>query len=64
MEQRTSLYTLIERQLGSDLAEFVTSRRPDRSWRSIAAELSAAIDLEVSHESLRLWFSDVHAAAS
>lgn len=56
--QRTSLYRLIEKQLGGDLAEYVSTRRPEMSWRSIAAELSDRIGVEVSHESLRLWFAD------
>lgn len=62
MEQRTGLYVLIERQLGRSLEEYVTSRRPEQSWRTIATELSAEIDFEVNHESLRLWFGKVPAA--
>lgn len=64
MEQRSSLYVLIERLLGRSLEEYVAERRaplqgrPPLSWRTIAAELSAEIDFEVNHESLRLWFGD------
>lgn len=63
-QQRSSLYRLIERQLGADLAEYVTQRRPGQSWRTIAAELSERIDFKVSHESLRLWFGDSEETAA
>jgi hypothetical protein len=68
MEQRSSLYVLIERQLGRSLEEYVAVRRaplqgrPPQSWRTIAADLSEEIDFEVNHESLRLWFGKVPAA--
>jgi hypothetical protein len=58
MEQRSNLYKLIERQLGASLADYVLTRRPEQSWRTIAAELSGLVGIEVNHESLRLWFSE------
>lgn len=56
--ERSSLYRLIERQLGQNLADYVSARRPAQSWRAIAAALTERIGVEVSHESLRLWFSE------
>lgn len=62
--QKTSLYQLIEKQLGSDLAEYVAARRPAQSWRSIAADLGTRIGVEISYESLRLWFGDNEPASA
>lgn len=56
--ERSSLYRLIERQLGEGLAGYVSVRRPTQSWRAIAGELGERIGVEVSYESLRLWFGD------
>lgn len=56
--QRSSLYRLVEKQLHGSLADYITARRPASSWRAIAAELTERIGVEVSHESLRLWFTD------
>lgn len=62
--QRSSLYRLIERQLGGSLADYVSARRPAQSWRAIASELGDRIGVEVSHESLRLWFGDTEEPAA
>jgi hypothetical protein len=56
--QRSSLYRLVEKQLEGSLTDYVSARRPTQSWRAIAAELTERIGVEVSHESLRLWFTD------
>lgn len=58
MEQRSSLYRLIEKQLDGSLADYVAARRPALSWRTIADELADRIGVEVNRESLRLWFGD------
>lgn len=52
---------LAEMTLGSDLEEFVRSRRADkRPWRFIARDLYEATDGEVdlTYETLRSWFPD------
>lgn len=58
MEQRSSLYRLVDKQLDGTLREYVTQRRPGKSWRAIATELSTLIGVEVSYEALRGWFPD------
>lgn len=64
MTERTTLYLLVEKQLGSSLEEFVTARRPGQSWRSIASELQPHIGgVKLSHEVLRQWFPDEDAPA-
>jgi hypothetical protein len=62
--ERSSLYRLIERQLGEELAGYVSARRPAQSWRAIAGELGDRIGVEVSHESLRLWFAEDEESAA
>lgn len=43
--------------LDGKLDEFVESRRADgRSWRLIARDLHEATGLDVTHETLRIWF--------
>ncbi len=64
MDQRSNLYKLIEKQLGSSLAGYVSERRPAQSWRAIAGDLSERIGVEVSYESLRLWFADAEEPAA
>lgn len=67
MTERSNLYLLVEKQLGSSLEEFVSERRPGQSWRSIASELQRHIGgVRLSHEILRQWFpdEDVDAPAS
>jgi hypothetical protein len=61
---RSSFYRLVERQLSESLADYVSARRPAQSWRTIAAELGDQIGVEVSHESLRLWFADAEEPAA
>lgn len=56
--QRSSLYRLVEKQLGGTLSDYIAERRPAQSWRAIATELTERIGVDVSHESLRLWFAD------
>jgi hypothetical protein len=64
-QPRSSLYRLIEKQLGASLADYVATRRPERSWRTIAAELSEQIgDDVITHESLRTWFADAEGDAA
>lgn len=58
---------LAELTLGSDLEEFVRSRRADkRPWRFIARDLYDATDgqVDVTYETLRSWFPDTPAVAS
>lgn len=57
--ERSNLYRLIEKQLGEPLEDYVATRRPRLSWRDLAQELSAHVGVDVSHESLRLWFTDI-----
>lgn len=64
MTHRSTLYRLLEKQLGASLSDYVTSRRPAQSWRAIAAELSDAIGVEVTHESLRNWFAEAEESAA
>lgn len=50
--------------LGGTLAEFVASRRVEgRSWRLIARDLMEATGIDVTHETIRGWFSDETSAA-
>lgn len=56
--QPSRLYRLIEERLDGTLAEYVASRRPAASWKTMAAELTATTGVEVSWESLRSWFAD------
>jgi len=44
--------------LGVDLADFIASRRPARSWRLIARDLRDATDgqVDVTPETLRNWY--------
>lgn len=60
---RSRLYRLVERRLvesskAQTLAEYIAARRPDTSWRDLAAELVTDTQVELSHESLRLWFPE------
>lgn len=55
---RSNLYRLIEKQLDQPLADYVAARRPRLSWRDVAAELSAQVGVDVSNETLRLWFAN------
>lgn len=58
----TPTVRLAEVLLGGDgaLEEFVSSRRPQRSWRLLARDLYEATDgqIDVTYETLRSWFPD------
>jgi hypothetical protein len=56
MNERPVLYQLIEAKLDVSLADFVGSRRPQWSWRQLAAEVTVKTGVAVSHEALRTWF--------
>lgn len=61
MTQPTALYQLIETRLGETLADWVAERRrpdlrPPASWRRLAFELSTVTGVEVTNETLRVWF--------
>lgn len=61
MPEPTPKQRLAEVLLGDSLEHFVRSRRdatPPRSWRLIARDLYEATDVDLTHESLRLWFPD------
>lgn len=66
MPEATPLQRLAEHLLGEPLEDFVRSRRPDRPWRLIARDIYEATngEVDVTHESLRLWFPDVKSAAT
>jgi hypothetical protein len=49
---------LIERKLGSTLADFVAARRATTSWTAMAVELTEKTGYKVSDETLRRWFAD------
>lgn len=69
---QTDRRRLIEAALGGPLADFVAERRrvdgpPFRSptsWRDIADELVEKTGIEVTHETLRLWFGTETAAGA
>lgn len=52
------LYRMIEKRLDVSLADWVAQRKADTSWAAMAAELTAATEVEVSRETLRRWFAD------
>lgn len=56
----THRQTLVELQLGASLQDFVLSRRPDQSWRSISRDLYdvSGGKVDVTGESLRNWYGD------
>lgn len=58
MAEPSRLYRLIEERLDGTLAELIAARRPHTSWKDIAAEVTEMSGIEVSWESLRLWFAD------
>lgn len=64
LTERSSLYRLIEKQLGEPLADYVAARRASMSWRDLATELSKQVGVEVSYETLRLWFSEAAPTAT
>lgn len=51
---------LIERAMadaGWPLEDFVAARRPDRSWRLIAIEITNRTGIDITGEALRGWFA-------
>ena len=44
--------------LGTDLDGWVRERRPEKSWRAIAAELRGTTGVDLAPETLRLWFKE------
>lgn len=49
----------IERKLGSPLADLVAERRSASvSWRRIAQEVLARTGVDVTGETIRVWFAD------
>ena len=57
----SALYELIEIRLGRPFADWVEERRreePPWSWRDLATEVQRRTDTEVTHETLRTWFTD------
>lgn len=57
MTQPSVRYQLIETRLDGTLADFVAARRPAASWQAIADEIYKLTRVDVSDETLRLWFS-------
>ena len=51
--------------LGEDLETFVTSRRPERSWRLIARDLREATDgqVDVTEQTLQNWYGKADSEA-
>jgi hypothetical protein len=65
MTERSKLYRLIERGLGSSLVDLVAKRRTyDYSWAAIAREVSDQSGIEVSDETLCRWFRDSEMATA
>lgn len=63
MGQTTAKYELLQLKLGRDLAAYVAEKRAGgRDWRALADELSAEAGVDVSHETLRSWFTPAETA--
>lgn len=61
----TPLMELADIKLGGELEPFVRSRRTEgRPWRLIAIDLRDATGIDITDETLRVWFPDEAAAAS
>ncbi|HET8640564.1 MAG TPA: hypothetical protein VFM37_01435 [Pseudonocardiaceae bacterium] len=58
MAEPTPRQVLIEERLGYPLKKFVAERYPAKSWRAMAAELTQTTGVQITGESLRLWFAD------
>ena len=55
---QTATYQLVEHLLDDDLDRWVTTRREaGTGWRPLARALSDQTGIQVSHETLRSWFS-------
>jgi hypothetical protein len=58
---KTATRRLAEQLLGGEdaLEEFIKSRRAEgRAWRLIERDLYETIDLDITYETLRVWFPD------
>jgi hypothetical protein len=63
--ERSRLYKLVERNLGEDFEQLVTSRRQySYSWAAIAREVSDRSQIDISDESLRRWFDSESSEAA
>jgi hypothetical protein len=57
MAQPSKRYLEIEERLGQSLADLIASRRGEGiAWRRIALEVTARTGIDVTGESLRMWF--------
>lgn len=64
MSQPSPLYQLIEARLGGTLPDLVAARRPPRkSWREVADEIQERTGIQISDETLRIWFAESDVAA-
>lgn len=50
-------YTEIERKLGTPLADLIQSRRAEQvAWRRIALEVTARTGVDITGETIRVWY--------
>jgi hypothetical protein len=57
---RSARYELVQVRLGRDLEAYVRGRWEDNApWRTIAHDLRAITEVNVSHETLRSWFPEL-----
>ena len=57
--RQTPLGQLVEVKLDQDLSDYVLAMRADgKDWRTIAAAITEATGVSVSHETVRAWFAD------
>lgn len=55
-------YELLQVRLGRDLDAYIrTARSQGRSWRTIADDLSTVTGVDVTFETLRVWFQEARA---
>lgn len=63
MSNPTPLKQLIEIRLGEPITDFISRRRPGKSWRQIADEVGDKAGVAVTHETLRGWANETEPAA-
>lgn len=63
MPDRATLYLLLEAKLGQPLDGYVAARRPELSWRRLAADIQQRTGVNVSWVSLWTWFGREERAA-
>lgn len=66
-ETRTPLYELADTLLGGDLRGWVLRQRAaGKSWRRTAQALAEATDrkVDVTHETIRMWFVETNEPAA